>query len=300
MSHYNKYNTQVSKTEENSMRRCKMDRNGRARVVAQIKEELKGKSLPTIFYSHTCDVASSSDIEKALSKIRDTNPMWARGPSLLFEEAEVVAYIRKNKNLGSEMVVHNFASAKSEGGGFKRGGGAIAQEEAACMGGELWASLSSREAAPYYHANNNSEHMKSGLYTHCILFTPNVTFNRSGSLDDPPFELLPETEHVTTSVVTAPAVNYGHYRQKMIDKGRGSEATVMATMQERLNRVLLICLLNGRRHFITGPWGCGVFEGKISNLMRCFKNSPYTQYFLSIHFISPDPKTVNEMSNEWK
>lgn len=297
---HNKYSTQQSTMEENSMRRCSMDRDDRAKVVAEIKEELKGTpELPTKYYPGSRLVATDSAINKVLSGIEESDPKWEEGPDLVFEEAEIVEYVQRTRSNAANQVVHNFASAKNEGGGFKRGRGALAQEEALCMCTNLWSSLSGRAAAPYYRDNNASQNMNTGLYTHGILYTPEVTFNRSGSLAEPPFEQLPVEEQVVTSVITAPAVNYGFYRQKVIDKGQGSEATAVVTTQERLDRLLLICLLNGKRHLITGPWGCGVFGGKVTNLMWCFKKSPYTQYFKSIHFISPDADTVAVMEAEW-
>lgn len=297
MSHSSKYSTQKSKTEENSMRRCVMQREDRAKVVAEIKKELKhAPFLETKFYSSKADLKADGRVHHVLENIKKSDPKWIRGPKVSCETAEVVDYILKNSHEASKTVYHNFASAKNEGGGFKSGKGALAQEEALCMCSNLWSSLTSKDAEPYYRENNASPNMKNGLYTHGILYTPEVTFNRSGSLDNAPFSLLPDTDHVTTSVVTAPAINYGHYKQTAIDKGRGSEATAIAIMQERLDRLLLICLLNGKRHLVTGPWGCGVFEGKLVNLMTCFKKSPYSQYFKSIHFISPDPDTVKKMS----
>jgi len=275
-------------------RYCTMSREERVELIVKIKNELKGKSIETKYYSGSNAIhIENNGIQYMLNNIKKTHRNWEKGPIFKFENAEVVEHIMNNKEMASTTGVYlNFASATHEGGGFKSGRGALAQEEALCMTSDLWASLSSDEAKEYYRRNN--EDPGKGLYTHDILYTPKVTFSRSGSLCNPSFAEL--REPIVTAIVTSPSVNFNEYNKRMINNNKGgSWSRANRVMQERMNRVMYVCLNNGKRDLVMGPWGCGVFGGSINKLMMYVMKSPYVKYFDSISFISPDQSMVYKM-----
>lgn len=279
-------------------RYCTMTRDERVKLVASIKSDLEDVTLETKYYPGSASIyVGSSGVKDMLDNIMSEYSEWPKAPKFIFENVEVVEHIMHNKEIANKSAVYlNFASAKSEGGGFKSGKGSLAQEEALCMSSDLWASLTSDVAKEYYRVNN--AHTFKGLYTNCILYTPRVTFSRSGSLSVPSFE--PLREPIVTAVVTAPAVNFNEYNKRAIRHQKGSWEIANAVMQERMDRVMYVCLENGKHDLVMGPWGCGVFGGSINKLMMYVMKSPYVNYFDSISFISPDKAMVDKMKQAFE
>ena len=183
--------------------------------------------------------------------------------------------LRKENNLAGL----NFASAKNPGGGFK--GGSQAQEECLARTSGLYRTL---EKIDGYYAYNKK--MKSCFYSDRMIFSPQVPFFRDN--DD---NLI--GDYYKSSIITAPAVNYGVIKQR--EQNRISE--VESVMRKRIRLVLDIALENGIEHIVLGAWGCGVFQNDpklIANLFdeQFSSNERYANAFRTVYFAVLDRKNV--------
>ena len=147
----------------------------------------------------------------------------------------------------------NFASAKNAGGGFLTG--SQAQEESIARSTGLYNCLLK---APNYYATNRAT--KSCMYTDYMIYSPNVPMIKS------------ETGHnletlQLTSVITAPAVNFGVVKQR--EPQRVPEVEII--MKRRIAKVLAIALEHGHRAIVLGAWGCGVFQNDPKDIAPWFK-----------------------------
>jgi uncharacterized protein (TIGR02452 family) len=161
--------------------------------------------------------------------------------------------------------VLNFASATSPGGGFLWG--ARAQEESLARSSNLYSSLNSPVAAPFY-AQHNPE--RAAHYTHAMLYTRGVCLVR----DDEGSWVTPRT----VDVVTSPAVNARELKGVLRQTGklaRGEErlppdeaAEVVRVMRERMARILFLLHREGVADIVLGSFGTGAFENDVEAVAR--------------------------------
>ena len=121
--------------------------------------------------------------------------------------------------------------------------------------------------------------LKSPLYSHRALFSPNVAVFRDDDL-----ALLPEP--FFTSIITSAAVNAGVCAQRGIDR-----AAVRATMFERIRHVLAVAHMNGVTHLVLGAFGCGVFKNSPADVAQAFAaliRGEFAGVFQEIVFAVPD------------
>ena len=173
-----------------------------------------------------------------------------------------------------DIAVLNFASARNPGGGFLRG--AQAQEESLARNSGLYACLTSRHCEGMYRLNSDS---KSCLYSHCMIYSPNVPVFK-----DDEGELL--EEWYPLSFISAPAVNAGVVRKRE----RNADATIEATMRERMRRVLRVAAEHRHETLVLGAFGCGVFDNRPADVARLFadllmkESSPFYHKFSRVIF----------------
>jgi uncharacterized protein (TIGR02452 family) len=151
----------------------------------------------------------------------------------------------------ARVVLLNFASAKNPGGGFL--GGAKAQEEDLARCSALYRCLTTQRA--YYDANRATPSM---LYTHHIIYAPDVPFFRDERLD------LLERPFVA-SVITAPAPNAGEALRR-----EQARADVRRTLIDRAGHVLAVAAAHRHRCLVLGAWGCGVFRNDPDEVADAF------------------------------
>ncbi|KAJ7191006.1 hypothetical protein GGX14DRAFT_381565 [Mycena pura] len=155
------------------------------------------------------------------------------------------------------LAVLNFASATSPGGGFL--GGARAQEETLARSSNLYSSLSSAAARPFYTAHNTRADPR---FSHVMLLTRSVRFVR----DDRGVWVPP----ADVDVLTSAAVNVNALRQALHPRG-GKEAPlpaalaaeVAALMRERMSRILCAMARAGATVIVLGSFGTGAFRNKV-------------------------------------
>ncbi len=178
----------------------------------------------------------------------------------------------------------NFASAKNPGGGFL--GGSQAQEESLARSSTLYASLMS--AWDYYEINRKS---KNALYTHHIIYSPQVTVIRSeeGVLLEQPYRV---------SMITAPAVNAGALRKNHPSYVHQLEET----MRQRMRYIFKVAAAQDIEILVLGAWGCGVFRNNPQDIARYFKEELADQQglFKKVVFAIYDSTTDKDILTAFK
>lgn len=166
---------------------------------------------------------------------------------------------------GLKTCVHNFASAKSPGGGVVRG--ASAQEECLCRTSSLYFSLNTERAwnefyMPHRETLNN-------IHNDDMIFTPDVIVFKT---DTAAPRLMPESEWYKVDVITLAA-------PKLRNQGRNSDHNVTVTDREllaihekRMRRFLELAKNKGEDVLILGAFGCGAFMNSPQVVAQAMKN----------------------------
>lgn len=141
---------------------------------------------------------------------------------------------------GDDLVLLNFASAKTPGGGFLDG--AKAQEEDLARASALHACLVGQP--DYYVANRACGH---AVYTDHLIWSPRVPFFRvdAAGLLDQPFH---------ASVITCPAPNARALKRDW------DPTQYEAVLHRRAGKLLAAARERGHRWLLLGSWGCGAFR----------------------------------------
>lgn len=152
----------------------------------------------------------------------------------------------------NDLVLLNFASARSPGGGFINGAKAQEEDLSRCSG--LYPCLLTQTA--YYVENRKHD---SYLYTDHIIYSPKVPFFRTASEN-----LL---DHLFfASVITAPAPNAGVFLSHQPE----NNLEVLDALKRRAGMVLSVAKDNNHRNLILGAWGCGVFRNDPEQVADAF------------------------------
>jgi len=170
--------------------------------------------------------------------------------------------------------VLNFASARSPGGGYLRGGNA--QEEALCRATTLYPALAAQAA--YYHLNKG---WPTAIYSDALIYSPNVLLIRDehGTLRPDP---------VPMAVITAPAPNVRALAETGLSEKLGSD--VAASLALRVERILATACAYGHDSVVLGAWGCGVFGNPpdlVAGLFSDALSGPFEGCFKRVHFAVP-------------
>lgn len=179
--------------------------------------------------------------------------------------------------------VLNFASARTPGGSFLRGGNA--QEEFICRKSNLYLTL--LESEQYYKDNTSKP---GGLATQNLIVSTNVSFIRDK--DDNLLE-----KPIETCVITSPAVDNRH----LID---GELEKIYHTMYERIENIVKVMIGEGVEAPIFGAFGCGVFKNTPTIVSLIFReillDNDYKKYFKKVIFAIPtelNPEYYNKSAH---
>lgn len=134
-----------------------------------------------------------------------------------------------------KICILNFANYTTPGGGYLHG--AIAQEEDLCRASFLYSVL--KEFDSTYYAWNR-EHLNNNLYEDRALYSPDIVFDG----------------RIKADVLTCAAP------YKIQDED---------TIRKRIRFIKAILAVKAPDIFITGAWGCGVFEQDPKMISRYFK-----------------------------
>lgn len=177
-----------------------------------------------------------------------------------------------------DLAALNFASARHPGGGFLSG--ATAQEESLSRKSGLYACL--QQASEYYERN---QAYGSSLYTDYMIYSPNVPVfrDKNDRLLESPYE---------TSFITAPAVNAGAVR----DNEPNRVNMIQPIMEQRIEKLIALCVYLQHKRLVLGAWGCGVFRNDPNDIARWFgrylgPESPYSPHIDRVVFAVLDGTT---------
>ncbi|KAF7292725.1 DUF2263 domain-containing protein [Mycena indigotica] len=200
---------------------------------------------------------------------------------LIYQASTLQAIRQKHADLptSSRLAILNFASATSPGGGFL--GGARAQEETLARSSNLYSSLSSPIAAPFYSAHNTKSDPR---FSHAMVFTRNVRFTR----DDAGNWLPP----VDVDVLTSAAVNVNALRKSLhLPAERplpaDQDTEVESIMRERMTRILAAFAHNGAEDIVLGSFGTGAFRNRVDFVAKTWAEllaGPFQDVFRCVVF----------------
>ncbi|GAA3594334.1 TIGR02452 family protein [Flavivirga amylovorans] len=169
-------------------------------------------------------------------------------------EDSISCILRLSQEGETNIMCLNFASAKNPGGGFLNG--ALAQEESLAVSSALYGcQLNTFE---FYETHRN---MKSCIYTDSMIYSPKVPVfrNKKGELQD---------KAVEVNFITSAAINAGVVRRKephLTD-------SISNLMEQRIEKLLTLCVKQNQQVLILGAWGCGVFQNDPDTIASIFYN----------------------------
>lgn len=150
--------------------------------------------------------------------------------------------------------VHNFANARTPGGGFFEG--SRAQEESLCRESTLYASLASADATPYYARNRQSAET---FYPTGLVYSPHVVVFRDADL-----ALLEKPYSLSVLTVAAPNLH---------GRARGaSSPEIERHMKEQMRLMFSEASKHGVRTLVLGAWGCGAFGHDARVVSKYFRD----------------------------
>ncbi|MGI3185261.1 TIGR02452 family protein [Nioella aestuarii] len=168
----------------------------------------------------------------------------------------------------------NFASARSPGGGYLRGGSA--QEESLCRATTLYPAIAAQEG--FYKANKA---WPNAIYSDAMLYSPDVLVIRDRH------ELL-RPDPFPVGIVTAAAPNKKALIEAGMEAKLGQEVDL--ALSRRVDCILRIALAQGHRAIVLGAWGCGVFGNDADQVAGLFADAlsgPFRGCFERVHFAVP-------------
>lgn len=234
--------------------------------VVDISESMNNALQGTVLYKEADDLPDT-DWETVTPTIEVTNETTAQ------------AAVRLGALGKSDIVALNFASARSQGGGFLAG--AIAQEEDLCRASGLYPCIKSKPI--FYNENILCDDC---YYTNNIIYSPKVPFFRDehNFFIDNPF---------TLSIVTSPAPNLNAIKQSPVDSKSNRYSD---TVRTRITRMLQIMAAHGHRNIILGAWGCGAFGNDpdiIASMFRaCLKLVPAFEHICFAVYDTREPPAL--------
>lgn len=223
--------------------------------------------------------ALDGDLTKAPAAPSGTpNPETRARLELTSEKTQEAAHRLVVDEGVTHLVLLNFASATTAGGGFLHG--ARAQEEDLCRCSALHPCLATQTEFYAYHRAANT-----ALYSDRLIYSPRVPFFRvTSALLSRPYE---------ASVITAAAPNAGAIRAH--EPQRASQ--IESTFRRRAAKVLALAEAEGHRTLLLGAWGCGVFANDPSMaadaLVGALESPRFRAAFDRVVFAVYDPSGLN-------
>jgi uncharacterized protein (TIGR02452 family) len=170
-----------------------------------------------------------------------------------------------------------FASAKNPAGSWFRCSNT--QEESISRCSALYNSVYD---SPMYAENKNT---KNGIYTDAITYCPMVPIFRD---EDGNYE----SEIYYADLVFCPAVNRSICKE--------NSETINKIMYNRIEKILSVMILQGKRHIILGSYGCGGFGNDVDAISGIFKellNNKFENVFHTVIFAVTDDNHYEIFNN---
>lgn len=186
---------------------------------------------------------------------------------------------------GKKVMVHNFASATTPGGGVVKGSGA--QEECLCRTSTLYFSLNTKEMWDGFYsphrAANDPKHNDD------LIYTPDVYVIKSDTMSP---KRLSEVDWYKVNVVTCAAPNLRLMPTNRMNASDGkkplkiSDAELLQIHEKKMRRIFDVSMKEGNEVLILGAFGCGAFQNNPEVVARAMKNvvKEYINAFEIIEF----------------
>ena len=238
-----------------------------------IAETLSAAMKQSALYEPAQFVPLIKQLKKAGKEIEEGDKKHTRIEVKAQTTLECAYDICVNQGVENVMVL-NFASAKSPGGGFLNG--AHAQEESLARASGLYYCLNTQPRLYEVHRQ-----LSTGLYSDHMIYSPGVPVfkdDEGKALDD----------YYTVNMLSAPAVNRG----AILQNEPYNIKEVAPAMLARIEKVLAVALSTGNTTLILGAWGCGVFRNDPEEIAGLFakqvlKNTLFSSAFDHIIFAIP-------------
>ena len=206
------------------------------------------------------------------------------------EPAEVIVSKKRSYEAagayeGQKIMVHNFASSTTPGGGVVKGSGA--QEECLCRCSTLYFSLNTKEMWDGFYAPHRAEN--NPKHNDDIIYTPDVYVIKSDTANP---ERLSEDEFYKVNVLTCAAPNL-----RLMPTNRWNEADgkkpiklpdteLLAIHEKKMRRILDVSMKEGNEVLILGAFGCGAYQNNPEVVARALKTAvkDYLHAFKTIEF----------------
>jgi len=243
-------------TFEDSMRRCETD----AELAAAVEASLRNQRVILETDEVVCEEGHRYS-----------------GPANVFVSSKR-SFEAASAYTGKKVCVHNFASARTPGGGVLSG--ARAQEECLCRISSLYPAISSEDAmAKFYDPHSDFEGYD---YNADCIFTPGVVVFKSDN-EEP--ELLPREDRYSVDVITLAAPNIGG---PLVEEGKVGMTynKLLGIHDKRMRRFCDVAKQNGEEVLILGAFGCGAFCNPPEVVSLAMKNviNDYLYDFETIEF----------------
>ena len=186
---------------------------------------------------------------------------------------------------GNKVVVHNFASATSPGGGVVNG--ATAQEECLCRCSGLYFSLNNPDMWNGFYTPHRNE--RNPIHNADIIYTPDVIVFKT---DTSYPKMMPKENWYNVDVITCAAPNLREKPSNKYNANDGdkqikvTDKELLAIHEKRLRRMLEVAILMGADTIILGAFGCGAFANNPEIVAKANKNviQEYLHAFKNIEF----------------
>lgn len=224
--------------------------------------------------------ASNGKLKEAIKKQDQFTQIIPEGKSVVWtnevEPTKINVKVTQSKTFDAarkytegKTAVLNFASATTPGGGVLKG--ATAQEECLCRVSTLYPSLASKRCWDEFYKPHRDE--LNALHNDDIIWTPDVIVFK-----DDDYNLLPEDEWKTISVITCAAPNLREKNvdmfnvDKAIDRKVSNEELYMIHVK-RAKRIIAVATKKGVTNLVLGAFGCGAFRNDPETVARALKDA---------------------------
>lgn len=246
-----------------------------------------------VFEDSQALIKSDESLQKSIEKSVDGQKYIKESETVEKKErfeAPCKVHVTKNrsfeaaKEYSGKIVVHNFASATTPGGGVVKG--SSAQEECLCRVSTLWNCINTQKAWDEYYNPNRAE--ANVIHNDDIIYTPFVRIFKN---DDN--KLMDKSDWFNVDVITCAAPNLREVPNNgWCNVGESNDAVTLpdnelqAIHEKRARKMLDVASAEGADVVILGAFGCGAFRNNPKVVATAYKNviKDYRKCFKEIEF----------------
>lgn len=237
----------------------------------EVQEDMSPAGLMAVFQDSQRRILQDPALSERTTRLMEQTRVYppgfqsAKAPRtgaghVRFQESLTLLAAGMLKQRFSRVAVLNFANPVSPGGGVRRG--ARAQEEYLCRASNLYNSLVSQRAAPYYQAHEEMGGLTQGTGmfagSDAVIYSPDVTVFRE-DVNYFPDDMVarPGTRYtgqwmdIDVLTCAAPYQSPDHTPE---------DAPLRALFMKRFQNILEVAMEHGAQALVLGAFGCGAFN----------------------------------------